>query len=347
MQDELVSFIESIRANPRLNKFDEAATKQTVVLRLLDLLGWDIYERDEVYPEYPVDSQAVDYSLIHDSRNRVFIEAKRVSEPPEKHEAQLLEYSFKEGVGLACLTNGITWSFYLPLRKGHWSERKFYTVDLVDQESKEIAQRFMDFLSKKNVASGKYLKNANQTFDSRRKDQEIIAAMPKAWSKLVSEPDQELVGLLAEKTEGFCGHRPESEAVAEFLASIPPPSRGQIPVPPVTTQDRADSHTGKSITSFSLKGREYKVNSWKGMLIKICDLMLSKHKDQFDRVLGLAGRKRPYFSGEPGKLRHPYRVASTDIYVEVNLGANSIVKLSRSIVGQFGYEENDLLINAK
>jgi len=59
------------------------------------------------------------------------------------------------------------------------------------------------------------------------------------------------------------------------------------------------------------------------------------------------GRKRPYFTRNPNELRNPKRINNTDIYIETNLSANSIVKLSKSIISLFGYKENDLSIEVR
>ena len=75
--------------------------------------------------------------------------------------------------------------------------------------------------------------------------------------------------------------------------------------------------------------------------------MLSTHRDQFDKVLNLVGRKRPYFTKNPGELRIPERINDTDIYVETNLSANSIVKLSKNILVLYEYAESDLSIEVR
>jgi hypothetical protein len=51
-------------------------------------------------------------------------------------------------VGLAILTNGISWYFYLPLQEGSYEQRNFYTIEIYDQESEEIVKKFEEFLSK-------------------------------------------------------------------------------------------------------------------------------------------------------------------------------------------------------
>jgi len=356
MNDDLLKLINDFKKDRRLFSFDEAATKQAVILRILKALGWNPFNIDEVYPEYSVGSKRVDYALRYDGRNKVFIEVKKVNKDLEKHQEQLLNYSFQEGVKLAILTNGISWWFYLPLREGSWEQRKFYTIEIYDQESEDIVKKFEEFLSKDNVISGKAIENAENLYKSKQKQHLIKETLPKAWKKIITEPDELLVELLAETTEKLCGYKPDNEMVEQFLIRVSqeavthrkkeilppaqlPPSR--ISFPP------SEGYTGKSIVAFTLKGSKYPVRSWKEMLIKITNLMLSEHREQFDKVLNLVGRKRPYFTRNPNELRAPERINNTDIYVEMNFNANEIVKLSKSIVELFGYRENDLSIEVR
>ncbi|MDP2953498.1 MAG: restriction endonuclease subunit R, partial [Chloroflexota bacterium] len=115
MQDQLIAFVESLKVNARIASFDEAATKQAVVLKTLSLLGWDTFNIDEVWPEYSVGGGNVDYSLRVGKDNKVFIEVKNTGKQLEDHQEQLLRYSFQAGVRLAVLTNGLSWWLYLPL----------------------------------------------------------------------------------------------------------------------------------------------------------------------------------------------------------------------------------------
>ena len=52
MQKKITAFIDELKANKKLATFDEASTKQAVVLRLLSFLGWDIFNVDEVFPDF-------------------------------------------------------------------------------------------------------------------------------------------------------------------------------------------------------------------------------------------------------------------------------------------------------
>ncbi len=350
MNERLFDLINSFQQDSRLSFFDEAAVKQAVVLKILDCLGWNFYNIDEVYPEYPIEAGKVDYALRCGDKNKVFIEVKKPGEDLEKHQDQLLKYSFKEGVKLAILTNGISWWFYLPLTEGSWEQRKFYNIDLCEQDAKDIAEKFEMFLAKQNIISSKAVENAENIYKNRRKQELIEESIPKAWEKIIKEQDEILVELLSVTTEKICGYKPDSEAIAQFLKTITTPtlvkpSKTKVAAPPIISEK--EEYTGKSIISFTFRSEKYPVKSWVGMLIKICEIMFLSHRNQFGMVLNLVGKKRPYFSKNSNELRHPEKISNTDIYVETNLSANAIVKLSKKILTLFGYQENDLTLEVK
>ena len=166
MKEELTSAINRVRHDDSLLILDEASIKSSVVQNFLSLLGWNPFDINEVKPEYTVESRRVDFSLRINGINKAFIEVKRPNENLEPHQEQLLGYSFREGVKLAILTNGVTWWFYLPLSEGSWEQRRFFTASFSEQEPALIAERFIDLLSKDNVSSGDAIKNAEHLYTS-------------------------------------------------------------------------------------------------------------------------------------------------------------------------------------
>jgi len=77
MKEQLISFANALKSNREIDSYDEQATKQAIVLKILFTLGWDIFDTNEVYPEYALKSQRVDYSLRINNKDKVFIEVKR------------------------------------------------------------------------------------------------------------------------------------------------------------------------------------------------------------------------------------------------------------------------------
>jgi hypothetical protein len=214
--NDLISRIPSYK-NKNL---DETTTKQVIILPLLNFLGWDIFNPEEVKAEFLVTGGKVDYSLRIHNMNKVFMEVKRVGTELENHQNQLLNYSFKHGVKLAILTNGITWWFYLPLTEGSWEQRKFYAIDILQQEVIDITDKFESFLSRSNVESGESVEIADKLIKGKHKEKTIKENLPKAWKRIISLQDKLLVDLLAETTEKICGFRPDVEHVEFFLKSI-------------------------------------------------------------------------------------------------------------------------------
>jgi len=83
------------------------------------------------------------------------------------------------------------------------------------------------------------------------------------------------------------------------------------------------------------------------MLITLCDVIIASHGKDFDKVLGLVGRNRPYFTQNASKLRVPQKIEKTNIYFETNLSSNDIVKMCFKVLSLLGYSNEDLKINLK
>lgn len=218
MAESITHAVEQIREAVFGTNPDESATKQSVVLRLLNLCGWDLFDLSQVAPEHTVGNRRVDYALMPGSANAVFIEVKRLGESLANHQQQLLEYCFQEGVKLAALTNGQTWHLYLPLQPGSWEERRFLTIDLSSQEPGFVEERFTEYLSRENVANGRAVGDAEDLLYSQQHAEIARRAILEAWKQIVETPDELLVELISEATERICGFAPEPALVRQFLS---------------------------------------------------------------------------------------------------------------------------------
>lgn len=365
MREILINAINEIRFNCNLVLMDEASTKAAVILRLLSELKWNPFNIEEVKPEYNVGGKWVDYSLRIANINKLFIEVKRIKENLEPHQEQLLQYSFQEGVKLAILTNGATWWFYLPLSEGSWEQRRFLAIDIFEQEPGDVADRFISFLYKKNIASGEALKNAEYLYRSHQKKSALRDAIPRAWTKIIKEPDDLLVDLLIETTEKMSGFRPEMNDIEQFLKknlnrfitskttvlaknlSTTEIDSRTFPSSPIHSTNSTVDYINKKPISFIFCGKKYHPKSWQEILLVISNEIYKKHKDEFERCLVLRGPKMAYFSTNKNELSYPKTIASSKYHVESKLNSNSIVRRSRDLMDLFGYNEDDLIIEAK
>lgn len=217
MNQNLEKLLERISKDDVLYSSVEEAVRQGAILPILAKLGWDIYNIRQVVPEAKAGDGRVDYCLMIGEKKAVFIEAKRVSEELERHEKQLLEYSFAEGVEIAILTNGLIWWFYLPLGRGNWQQRKYFTIDINQQNPKTAAKNFHTYLSCEAIKTGDAYHEAKSVHESRTKKRIINRTIPDAWEDLLMGPDDLLLDLFSEKVEGMCGYSPDPEILINFL----------------------------------------------------------------------------------------------------------------------------------
>jgi len=364
MEREILEFIEEIQSDARYDSFDEPAVKQGIVLKLLSLLDWDPFDTNQIKPEYGVEGGRIDFSLMHKNSSKVFIGIRKGVEALTEYQEELSNYAVQDEVPLVVLTDGIVWWFCLPHLEAPPQEKRFYTMNVNERKAEEVAQNFEIFLSKENVHSGKAAKAAEEVYNARKKLLLIRQYLPRAWEKVLSEPEKWLYEVLAQATNELCGHTPDKDTIEKFITSQIDPKadivsilKQKAPVP--SEQEKAtlpkqgrvavrkDEFTGKSIVSFTLMGKKHQVDSWKGMLLKICEIVALEHQDGFDRVLTMLGTNREYFSRNPYELLICEKIPGTEMYVDVNLSAVGVVVLSHRVLSLFGYKEKDLSIKTK
>ena len=396
MKKEIVTFIKDLKSNKKLDTFEVASTKQAVVLRLFSFLGWDIFNVDEVSPDYSVNSQSVTYALRSKNTNKIFIEVKRVNEKLDPHQKSLLSFASSENVDISILTNGVLWWFYLPSVAGNSQEKWFYSVDLLKQKEDTFVPLLIDLLSKNKVVKGQALKAAKTL--NQNKNQKIASdVIPEAWNKIISQPNMILVELLRESTEKICGWKVEAKLVERFLekdldkwlvtkrptdSSAPPPkaievsnldkkaslnasdiSESKLNSSDVSTSrlnasdvsspkrkktlKKPEYYIDKEIKSYTFKGKNNPVRYWEDLLTGLCDYFSTTHSKDFEKVLWVSGEDKTYFSRYSDQLKIPEMIEGSDIYVETKLGPDEIVKTSRSLLNEFGYDTTELSITAE
>lgn len=356
MKEQLISAIEEIRSDGQIGNYNETETRQYIILRILKELGWNTYSRTEVQPEYSMSEGFVDYCIHYDRTSKLFVEVKQTGINLQNHQAQLLKYSISEGGKLALLTNGIEWWFYLPLKANASFDRKRFTIiDIKKLSSKNSAEEFHKYLSKESVVSGSAVELAEKVYENNLIHQRIKEALPLAWKKIISEPDEMLVDMIAEATEEICGFKPDASVVEKFILDLFQVIRKQTPKKTThsTTskqnkQKTSAGITGQSFTktkpySFIFLGEKYEINRWRQLLLKICGIMFEKHKSNFNTVLTILKKNgSPYFSYNPDDLKDGLEIKGSGIFVEGWFNANNIVKMTMRTLKHFNYSENDI-----
>jgi len=119
MKKPVISFVRDLKSNKKMQSLDEASAKQAVALRLLSLLGWDIFNVEEVYPDFSSDAFTVSYALRIDGISKLILDVKRPGENPDELHKQLVAFAGREGIELDAHTDGAGGSIW-PRSRAAW-----------------------------------------------------------------------------------------------------------------------------------------------------------------------------------------------------------------------------------
>ncbi|GAA4509092.1 type I restriction endonuclease [Brevibacterium yomogidense] len=171
--------------NTRSSIATEEATKTTLIMPFIrDVLGFDVFDVEEVIPEFVADvgikkGEKIDFAIVNDGVVAMLIEAKKVGEPLSLENAsQLYRYFNVTSARIAILTNGDEYRFYTDLDEpNRMDERPFLELRLGDidaaliPEIEKLSKRHFDLDSVLNAAEElKYVSAAKRVFASEFKD---------------------------------------------------------------------------------------------------------------------------------------------------------------------------------
>lgn len=156
--------IEDLRVKLESGSFEkEEHVRIGIVARICQVLGWDVWNPQEFYAEFPIKMKSregsVDVALFHsnlkDRTPDVFFELKAVGKLKgniESSEEQLQEYNFYNTASITVLTDGRSWRFYLSSATGTFSQKLFCSLNLLEDEEEHIVDIFVNILSKDRFA---------------------------------------------------------------------------------------------------------------------------------------------------------------------------------------------------
>ena len=156
--DDLVQVIETVQRRIRehgdsLRQY-EVRTRVALIDPLLTTLGWNVSDPSLVIPEYNVRGRRADYALLSaPNQPAATIEAKKLDEPLDLHQIQMLNYSNAAGINYAGLTDGNLWELYDVFERGDLEKRRILEVNLYRDTAFQSALKLL-LLWRPNMASG-------------------------------------------------------------------------------------------------------------------------------------------------------------------------------------------------
>ena len=122
----------------------EEATKTSLTLPFIQILGYDIFNPAEVNPEFVADlgikkGEKVDYAIMKNGEPILLIECKHYQEKLDPHNSQLFRYFHTTKAKFGLLTNGLQYRFYTDLVEANkMDEKPFFEFMLTDIKEAEV-----------------------------------------------------------------------------------------------------------------------------------------------------------------------------------------------------------------
>lgn len=195
---DIVSCIEELRLKldrHRKEDLKEYPTRTIFIDPLLQAMGWDVRDPDEVQLEYPtIDGRSVDYAPKINRKPVLFIEAKPLNDPltDVKFITQVVGYAANAGVEWCILTNGVTYKVYRSTEKAEAPDKLLFEVSIDPKESEgksvqQIAEQFNRF-SREAMAKGVLDEIGEQVFTTGK--------VRKALDRLFLDPPTNLIRII-------------------------------------------------------------------------------------------------------------------------------------------------------
>lgn len=145
---ERLSSLASKIAQQRASIETEEATKNAFVMPFISLvLGYDVFNPNEVVPEFTADvgtkkGEKIDYAIVKDGVVQILIECKHIGAPLNvKHASQLFRYFAVAHARIAVLTNGDEYQFFTDLdAPNRMDEKPFLVIQVSDLDSALIPE---------------------------------------------------------------------------------------------------------------------------------------------------------------------------------------------------------------
>ena len=250
----LENTVKSVADSFRLNLYpSEKAISLQIVSTVLRDLDWNTIDPTSVRVEHHMQGGRADYALLDpvEHKPKVYVEVKQPHTLTGADE-QAFGYAVTQGVRMLVITDGKTWSFYLPGEEGSYEDRRVARLDLTERAPNEAVESLIHYLGRSRVVDGVAIDDAVKELRDKGRRDLAAKTIPAAWNSLIEDEDPTLYDRLSSEVEAKCRHRPDPNDIAGFLRGLAPhvaisteaKSRGRY-----TTQVQAtELATGPSFT---------------------------------------------------------------------------------------------------
>ncbi|MCX6234199.1 MAG: type I restriction endonuclease [Bacteroidetes bacterium] len=197
--------------------FTEEATKNAFIMPFIQALGYDVFNPQEVIPEFISDigikkGEKVDYAIMSGGHPIILIECKYWKDELDVHNTQLLRYFNVTRAKFAILTNGIIYRFYTDLDQSNMMDEKPFLdiniLEIKDSQVEELKKFHKSYFNIDNIVNtASFLKYSNEiknllTNEFRQPSEQFIRYMiAKVYD---GKATTKVIGLFTEITKNSC-----------------------------------------------------------------------------------------------------------------------------------------------
>ena len=333
LKEKLEIVVERMKKYRSLYEQNEMAVRSQIIEPILEGLGWDVENPEEVQPNVSTEEGIPDYSLLKGGKNVLFIEVKNLSVDVEREEhiRQLAKYCFGEGMKYGVLTNGAIWILFRAFQEGTTiSERIIWKTDIENDELTASVRR-LNTISKDNIDDIEELIKKLQILDE-------------IWQSLVDEPDEIIRGLIPvfEKLikEGYPDYEFESMEIEGFLKErikeLITPTKEKYVSPPETP-----TWGGGKPRRMKIGSDVFEIRKSYEILVNTAEWLIKKGKLKGSDCPIPIGWKRYLINTEP---KHRYgdrftapKQLSNGLYIETHYSTAECINNARRLLKKFGF----------
>lgn len=184
------------------NCLGEEACKQGLILPFIALLGYDVFDTNEVNPEYSADfsdkyKNRVDYAIMKDREAVIAIECKQAIEKSDR--GQLKSYfNACKSIKLGILTDGIAYEFFADCDSPNMmDDEPFLKFNLNDVYNRGIDNELVKAIS--TFAKSEF---DPDNVGAEAKKKVIFSSIINFLEKNLNEPDEDFIRYILSNAEG-------------------------------------------------------------------------------------------------------------------------------------------------
>ncbi len=328
----------------------ETRTINHVIFPILKILGWNPENHNQIEEKRQIQvgtsNKEADIILKNSSGDALIIEAKAKNHRLNDDDAaQLNSYCSIESIAYGVLTNGRTW--YLI----DCTERKPVNVEAIHLESDEyskIERVFRKFLAFDAVEHGDYLENFAAL--SRTKKLET------AWADFVDSGDHSSLRKILVRSTGLSNSKTNRGFIDEFVKRklqstnsttdnqvySATDSKSSVTISGASKRVQRTSRSTNPPTTCKIFGNTVEIQSWRAILVEFVEAIGNRSSSDLVYLLNMENHWLVRQVDKRVKIQYR-QIGNADIWLNVNLDRNGILRRCKSIQEALNINENDLI----